>query len=256
MRLTDNAERAITFVICLFIILGAGLVMNSLIERNRVVGAASGAVAASLDRYVDKPTPRALYPLSVIPGGVATVSEFNARASQDPALKSLVCPEATASIAPADITVFTTFRRGNTIKWNRKPIVVKKGERLIVGCGRTLLARCANQVLFTPQTPSEELPPGTLETPVTENIAPPEVVAPPVTVQSSEITTSEVSTPPVVVIGGGFPGGPGGGGIGGGTTPPPIRTPEPGTWVMIVAGSFLAIFVYLLGDVRSHFPWR
>lgn len=178
-----------------------------------------------------KNTPRPRYPLSVIPGGVGTLAEFNMRAKQDPLLAGLACESAHTETTPSDIVVFTTFRRGNKILWNRRPIAVKKGERLVVGCGRTVLMRCGNEISYTPQEPSESLPPGTLETPITPApptaLVPPAETLPPAFHADTPIETTE-NFGGQVYSGGGF--------YSGGGTTNVTSVPEPSTLRLFLTG--------------------
>jgi len=107
--------------------------------------------------------------LSLLRGGFNSVDEFFERVHQDPVLHDFYgdCADRNASMhaLPEDIVTFSTFRRGNEIKWAQKPIVVKKGEYVMTFCGKTVLARCGNLVSVSPMQPSEDVPPALLEDP-------------------------------------------------------------------------------------------
>ncbi len=66
---------------------------------------------------------------------------------------------------PEDIVTFSTFRKGEEIKWAQKPLVIKKGEYVMTFCGKTVLARCGNLISVSPMQPSEDVPPAMLEDP-------------------------------------------------------------------------------------------
>ena len=66
---------------------------------------------------------------------------------------------------PEDITAFSTFRKGDNIKWAQRPLLIKKGEYVITFCGKTVLARCGNLISVSPMQPSEDVPPALLEAP-------------------------------------------------------------------------------------------
>jgi PDZ domain len=109
--------------------------------------------------------------LALIPGGITSVEEFRQRVAEDPTLNSFFgsCDvEATIQPLPDDILVFMAFRRGQEIKWTRRPLLVHKGEYVLTFCGKTVLARCGNLISWTPMQPSEDVPPSLLETPVEE----------------------------------------------------------------------------------------
>ena len=94
-----------------------------------------------------------------------------ARVADDPTLHSFFgsCDvEPTMQPLPDDILVFMAFRRGQEIKWTRRPLVVHKGEYVLTFCGKTVLARCGNLISWTPMQPSEDVPPSFLEAPVEE----------------------------------------------------------------------------------------
>ena len=110
--------------------------------------------------------------LALIPGGITSVEEFLQRVAEDPTLNSFFgsCDvEATIQPLPDDILVFIAFRRGQEIKWTRRPLLVHKGEYVLTFCGKTVLARCGNLISWTPMQPSEDVPPSLLETPVEES---------------------------------------------------------------------------------------
>src|SRR5262249_41011193 len=107
----------------------------------------------------------------VIPGGVSSAKDFCARAEANPVLKKYIagfnCTVAYETTLASDITVFMTFRKGDRILWSRHGILVHKGERLITDGTRSFLVRCANEIQFTPQTPTMNIETAEL-TPVPE----------------------------------------------------------------------------------------
>jgi hypothetical protein len=113
---------------------------------------------------------------SLLRGGFNSVDEFFERVHQDPILHDFYgdCADRNASMhaLPEDIVTFSTFRKGNEIKWAQKPVVVKKGEYVMTFCGKTVLARCGNLVSVSPMQPSEDVPPALLEDPEEAPAAP------------------------------------------------------------------------------------
>jgi hypothetical protein len=110
--------------------------------------------------------------LALISGGITSVEEFLQRVAEDPTLNSFFgsCEvEAAIQPLPDDILVFMAFRRGQEIKWTRRPLLVHKGEYVLTFCGKTVLARCGNLISWTPMQPSEDVPPSLLEAPVEES---------------------------------------------------------------------------------------
>jgi hypothetical protein len=113
---------------------------------------------------------------SLLRGGFNSVDEFFERVHEDPVLHDFYgdCADRNASMhaLPEDIVTFSTFRKGNEIKWAAKPVVVKKGEYVMTFCGKTVLARCGNLVSVSPMQPSEDVPPALLEDPEEAPAAP------------------------------------------------------------------------------------
>lgn len=118
---------------------------------------------------------------ALVRGGFSSVNEFYERVHDDPTLHDFYgdCTDRKASLhaLPEDITAFSTFRRGDNIKWARKPLLVKKGEYVMTFCGKTVLARCGNLISFAPMEPSEDVPPAVLEEPSEPAEAPLTLVA-------------------------------------------------------------------------------
>jgi hypothetical protein len=106
---------------------------------------------------------------SLMRGGFNSVDEFFERVNEDSTLHDFYgdCADRDASMhaLPEDIVTFSTFRKGNEIKWAQKPLLVKKGEYVMTFCGKTVLARCGNLVSVSPMQPSEDVPPALLEDP-------------------------------------------------------------------------------------------
>jgi hypothetical protein len=135
-----------------------------------------------------KALPVSFRPLNfaLLRGGFTSADDFFARVQADPVLRSFYgsCAETNATMKPLaeDVLVFSTFRRGDQIKWARRPLLVRKGEYVLTFCGKTVLARCANLISWTPMQPSEDVPPSLLEIP-TEVMSDP-AAAVPVTAES------------------------------------------------------------------------
>ena len=114
--------------------------------------------------------------LALIRGGFTSPEQFYQHVQADPVLRSFYgsCTDSQATLKPLsdDILVFSTFRRGDTIKWSRRPLLVHAGEYVYTFCGKTVLARCGNLVSWSPMQPSEDVPPSLLEVP-TEVVDPP-----------------------------------------------------------------------------------
>jgi hypothetical protein len=136
------------------------------------------------DPSVDTPIVHASFrPLNfaLLRGGFSSVDEFFERVHEDPVLDAFYgdCSDRNASMhaLPENITAFSTFRKGNQIKWAKKPLLIKRGEFVMTFCGKTVLARCGNLIGFAPMSPSEDVPPALLEAPAEVPDAPLALVA-------------------------------------------------------------------------------
>jgi hypothetical protein len=118
---------------------------------------------------------------ALLRGGFSSVNEFFERVHDDPVLHDFYgdCADRNATMfpLPEDITAFSTFRKGDSIKWAQKPLLIKKGEYVITFCGKTVLARCGNLISVSPMQPSEDVPPALLEAPAEVPDAPLTLVA-------------------------------------------------------------------------------
>jgi hypothetical protein len=139
----------------------------------------AAALAPSADPTANAPVVHASFRalnFALLRGGFTSVDEFFERVQEDPILHSFYgdCSDRNASMHPLaeDVTVFTTFRKNNQIKWSKKPLLVHKGEYVMTFCGKTVLARCGNLVSMAAMQPSEDVPPALLEEPA-EPIEPP-----------------------------------------------------------------------------------
>jgi hypothetical protein len=139
----------------------------------------SGAARSNSAAVVNTPIIHASFrPLrySLLRGGFNSVDEFFERVSEDPTLHDFYgdCADRNASMhaLPEDIVTFSTFRKGEEIKWAQKPLLIKKGEYVMTFCGKTVLARCGNLISVSPMQPSEDVPPAMLEDPEDRAVAP------------------------------------------------------------------------------------
>jgi hypothetical protein len=118
---------------------------------------------------------------ALLRGGFSSVNEFFERVHDDPVLHDFYgdCADRNATMfpLPEDITAFSTFRKGDNIKWAQKPLLIKKGEYVITFCGKTVLARCGTLISVSPMQPSEDVPPALLEAPSEPAEAPLTLVA-------------------------------------------------------------------------------
>jgi hypothetical protein len=236
---------------------------------------------AGIERYEPAPeyrAARAVYPHSLVPGGVQSETEVAASMAKDPVVAwhySDIQPErlhSTRLIAPVD--VYASYRSANSVHWTSHTIRVPKGELVLSDGANMIRARCGNRLTFTPPLPelaASTLPHGAIpESPDVTPVEPPELVfehaTPPVLAPPSltepvlpalphreEAPQSEVNhfwppatEPPNWCCGpGGFPGSwqpvhPGR------PEPRPPGIPEPATGLLLGTGAF----VLLITSVR------
>lgn len=111
---------------------------------------------AVLDRILSHAQPpRAVYPYSVVPGGVEDVKELKWIAEHDPVVAAHYAgfDYTRAQVVRLTLarTVYVSYRIGNRIYWTRRRVTLKKGEKLITDGRITARSRCANRVEETPQ---------------------------------------------------------------------------------------------------------
>ena len=227
-------------------------------------------LSASLQSVIPAPDTRAgraIYPYSLIPGGVRNSYELNESIAHDPVLAEHYREIRPAAMFPlrltADTEGYVSYRVGNQIYWTHHLVRIRKGE-LVLTDGHTMIrGRCGNQIVPAylrpkgiPTTMDPLEPPTTaLETgfppvmilppsgqalmaeknapllPATPAGTPPAFwppVVPPVAWCCSGST--ETGTPPAVPPGGDTPVPP--------VVPPapPPHVPEPGTLLLVGAG--------------------
>jgi len=127
---------------------------------------------------------RAVYPYSVVPGGVKDAQELKWAAEHDPVVARHYAgfdyDHARVVRLVLARTAYISYRIGNKVYWTRRRITLKKGETVITDGKMTARTRCANRVEEVPQqaTSSSEPPATKFEEPVhpatgTANQAPP-----------------------------------------------------------------------------------
>lgn len=116
---------------------------------------------------------------SLIPGGVNSIEEFRTLVANDLLLatefKNFNWSKAHIITVNKDTCFYMTFRRDDKIRYTKSCVPVKAGELGITDGTVTVLMRCGNTVSWSPQEPSDDLPPTLLVTP----ILPPVTTEPP-----------------------------------------------------------------------------
>jgi hypothetical protein len=199
---------------------------------------------------------RAVYPYSVIPGGVESGAELRNSVTRDPVVakhyEDFYLERARVVRLSEDRALYVSYRLGNNVFWSKKRLMLRKGETVITDGEHMARTRCGNRLAEAPAGPVMAAEPE-LET------APPEeaqALAGAPAFAPAPFAPSELllTPPPGSVISSGS-GSPGGGIVGPPTTPiggtpstpgtpvapitpivPPVPTPEPQTLLMLSAG--------------------
>lgn len=224
---------------------------------------------------------RAIYPYSLIPGGVRNSYELSQSIAHDPVLAEHYRDIRAAAMfplrLPSDTEGYVSYRVGNHIYWTRHLVRIRKGELVLTDGSRMIRGRCGNQIVpayLRPKAIPTTLDPMDPPPMVFESGYPPVMNLPP-----AEALLAEKNAPPLPVT----PSAPGGStppafwpplvppiawccsgstqtgtplpvpptSGGGGDTPVPPATPpitpvtpvpEPGTLLMVGAGLALLAF--------------
>jgi len=198
---------------------------------------------------------KVVYPYSVVPGGVASAAELQARAARDGVVaehfKNFTFKDARTVRLEADREAYVSYRKGNDIYWTRKKVLLKKGEWLITDGTTTIRSRCGNQVCDVPRAPvaeTAEPSPGEMDVPVADGSGIPAIDGVPLLASLNgeslavESDSQAYEIPPASAAssgsaggrsrrspaGGGGGDGPGAGGTGAAMAPNGIRPVPPG----------------------------
>jgi hypothetical protein len=202
---------------------------------------------------------RAIYPYSVIPGGVESAAELRNSVARDPVVaehyEDFDVAKARVVRLNQDRLLYVSYRIANRVFWSKKRLTLPKGETVITDGEHMARTRCGNRLAEAPAGPVlaaepafEAAPPETAETvagapallgaPFAPGEAP--LIPPPTIGIPPGSPGGGIFTPPgIPIIGGGGP-------PSHGVTPPPVipppiipppvPTPEPETLLMLVTG--------------------
>ncbi len=217
--------------------------------------ASKGVLPAALRNEASR---KVVYPFSIIPGGVQSIDELRGAISRDPVVSAQYAAfrmeYARILRLDRELKMHVSYRRGDKVYWTEREIKLAKGEIIITDGSETALARCGNLVAQTVETPVSPNEPteSELNTPIP-------IPYGPVEFESDNRFpgiqfVSDPYVPPAVTgfhPGGGpapaafVPSGPPGPiPYPGGSTPPPVvKTPEPDTAILLLAGLLALWFV-------------
>jgi hypothetical protein len=237
-------------------ILFAGVLSYSIKERiarnkREAVVSVNGQIprvsrSHATSEQADSPLPaRALYPFSVIPGGVENVQELRKALARDPVAADHY---AEFDLAKAhvirlnhDWSLYVSYRMGDRIFWTSKKLQIHKDERVITDGVRNARTRCGNLLSAIPILPVSPREPSPA---AMEAVAPPEIA---VEVPPLPFQPINVPPPPPLANPSAPPAGPPAGPI-----PPPffpipgppgrlVGVPEPSEFSLVAIGTFVVL---------------
>jgi hypothetical protein len=203
---------------------------------------------------------KVVYPYSIIPGGVHSIEELKNAIAKDPVVSEQFAAfhleKARIIQLDRERSMHVSYRRGDEVFWTQRELKLAKGETLITDGTETAMARCGNmiaQAIVAPSDPNEPTA-EELNTPVPNNYGPIELESDNRFPEFQPVPVGSSYTPPAgegfhPVGGSGpstfLPSGPGGPTPSNGapTPPPVVKTPEPGTGILLVVGLLALFFV-------------
>lgn len=215
----------------------------------------SPLAAVTAFHKLDATGQRAVYPYSIIPGGIVSAAELRSAMAHDPVVAAHYAAfdltKARVFRLQAARSEYVSYRRGDEVFWTSKKIRLALGETLITDGQHISRTRCGNQISDAPRMPvslAGDPEPQILDRPVISQIIEPFV--PPI---AGEIERGGL---PAGALFFGLTGaaGSGGGTIGGAAiwavpiipltggessspgSPPPISTPEPASIISLSTG--------------------
>ena len=209
---------------------------------------------------------RAVFPYSVIPGGVRDAKELQAAASKDPVVAQhysdfrIVRAHTLRLDRPA--LMYVSYRLSNRVYWTRKPVHIPAGETLISDGENYARVRCGNRLspiaalpVSLSEPPTEKLETPDFIPPLLADLMPgegfgsfplPNTLSGPPTLPGTPVASGvpPVGFPPILPPGVVPPGGstvtppPG--------NPPPTATSEPGVFTLLLSAVFAFALLWLV----------
>jgi hypothetical protein len=215
---------------------------------------------------------RAVFPYSVIPGGVRDASELRSAAAKDPVVaehySNFRIARAHTIRLDRPTAMFVSYRINNHVYWTRNRMTIPAGETLISDGESYARVRCGNRLspiaalpVSIAEPPAEKLDTPDFIPPLLANLMPGEefgdfplpntLSGPPAPSLGTPIASGlpPVGFPPILPPGAippignttGPPTGPPS------SPPPPVATPEPGAFTLLLCGALLfgALWIFV-----------
>ena len=126
-------------------------------QADQAISKDKADIEAIISQLSLKARKRIIYPYSIVPGGLDSVSEFYSRADQVARAHYGELRPIRMVNLPRDQAFYVSFRKDQRIQWTRKRLMIPAGERLVELGGspnvRFARARCGNLLSDTPQAP-------------------------------------------------------------------------------------------------------
>jgi len=240
------------------------------ITGSNINGPWSSEVNERSRRFSSPVLRQAIYPYSVVPGGIHSSDGLRQAASRDPVVGLHYSEFNLGRIRLARLktaqSAYVSYRIGNKIYWTSKKLKLAKDEEVITDGVYSARTRCGNRISSTPKAPTSVLepPPASFESPIETQVADlptapmspaelpmlvPNQPVPPVLIPGrTPLAPSRFVPPPPIFI---FP-------------PhvsnppirphsPPIPVPEPSSWTLLSAG-LIAMYVALRKKIGKSPP--
>ena len=101
--------------------------------------------------------PAAVYPYSVVVGGVRSKEDVQAAMERDPAVAAHYADLKVDRLRPGYLTTaavaYVSYRKDGKIYWMSRPVRLQAGERLLTDGENCVRGRCGNRIAWTPKNP-------------------------------------------------------------------------------------------------------
>jgi hypothetical protein len=209
---------------------------------------------------------RAVFPYSIVPGGVRDAQELQSAASADPVVarhySDFRMTQARALRLDHPLSMYVSYRHNNQVFWTKNRMVIPAGEALIsdgenlarVRCGNRLSPVAAKPVAAT-EPSQEELTEPSFVPALMADLLPGESIGQIPSAPSVPSGSSVSDAPPSPPL---FPPfvGPGVPPIIPGASPtpqsPPVSTPEPDSFALVLSGTAFVLLLATFGLPRNR----
>jgi len=168
-RIARRAQSRKPFAaLVLLALAGCALALGLEFGPDSIAAATSQATQQAAPRALAEaqvtPSPRRVYPYSVVPGGVASQAELVRIVRSD---KVVATHYASFDVSRAhEVTVarpravHVSYRKGDQVYWTAKKVMLREGETLLSDGKNEMRTRCANRISDVAQFPVEAHAPG------------------------------------------------------------------------------------------------